>query len=194
MDRELVRRAQKGEDEAMSIVLRSVTPRLLGLATRLCSNPSIAEDLVEEALYRGGLKLHRLQHAEALLSWFRSILITAWKDYLRSTRRELLSLDQVEHPAAPVSSDPVARARESEARERITLALSSLPAGQRAVVTLWYEEGLSVAEIAAALESTADRVKANLYHARRKLRQKLRDLLEDAPDGAPDGAPLEERR
>ncbi len=187
MDRELVRRAQKGDDEAMSIVLRSVTPRLLGLATRLCSNPSIAEDLVEEALYRGGLKLHRLQHAEAVMSWFRSILITAWKDYLRSTqRRELLVLDQVEHPVAPISSDPVARARESEARDRITSALSSLPAGQRAVVTLWFEEGLSVAEIAAELDSTADRVKANLYHARRKLHQKLDDLLDDAP--------LEERR
>lgn len=191
MDRELVRRAQQGEDEAMSVVLRSVTPRLLRLATRLCSSPSVAEDLVEEALYRGGLKLHRLQHAEALLSWFRSILIAAWKDYLRSTqRRELLVLDQVEHPAAPISSDPVARARESEARDRITFALSSLPAGQRAVVTLWFEEGLSVAEIAAVLDSTADRVKANLYHARRKLSQKLDDLLDDAPDDAP----LEERR
>ncbi len=187
MDRELVRRAQQGEDEAMSIVLRSVTPSLLRLATRLCSSPSIAEDLVEEALYRGGLKLHRLQHAEALLSWFRSILITAWKDYLRSTqRRELLVLDQVEHPAAPISSDPVARARESEARERITLALSSLPEGQRAVVTLWCDDGLGLAENAAEHETTADRGQSNLYHARRKLRQKLHDLLDDAP--------LEERR
>lgn len=197
VDRELVRRAQKGDDEAMRLVLRSVTPRLLRLATRLCSSPSIAEDLVEEALYRGGLKLHRLQHAEALPSWFRSILITAWKDHLRSARRRHLPLlEQIELPVAGVSTDPVERARESETRERIAVALASLPTGQRAVLTLWFEEGLGIPEIAAELESTTDRVKANLYHARRKLRRKLHDLLDKTPlDVAPlDDAPLEEKR
>ena len=171
----------------MRIVLRSVTPRLLRLAMRLSSNPSIAEELVEEALYRGGLKLKRLRNREALLPWFRSILITAWKDHLRRTqRRRALGLDEVEVPAAPLSSDPVARARESEARERIAVALASLPAGQRAVLTLRADEGLSIREIATALETTQDRVKANLWHARQKLRRLLRDLLDDTP--------LEERR
>lgn len=186
MDPELVRRAQKGDDEAMRLVLESVSPRLFALARRLASDASVAEDLVEEALYRGGLKLNRLRHAEAAQSWFRSILITAWKDHLRRRHlRGALLLDHVEPPAPP-DTDPVARAEASEARERIEAALASLPPGQRAVLTLWFDEGLGIHEIAAELESTGDRVKANLYHARRKLRRLLDDLLDDAP--------LEDRR
>ncbi len=48
-----------------------------------------------------------------------------------------------------------------------------LPAEQRAAVALFHLEGLSVAEIAAALGVPAGTVKTRLLHARQKLRAAL---------------------
>jgi DNA-directed RNA polymerase specialized sigma24 family protein len=46
------------------------------------------------------------------------------------------------------------------------------------VLALAIDEGLSVAEIAEILQASADRVKANLWHARRRLRALLGDISE----------------
>lgn len=49
-------------------------------------------------------------------------------------------------------------------------AISTLPAAQRAALTLFYTEDLSVAEIAIALDVPPGTVKTRLMHARRKVR------------------------
>jgi len=47
------------------------------------------------------------------------------------------------------------------------------------------DEGFTVAEIAEILNTSSDRVKANLWHGRRHLRQRLGDVLGGSPDWRP---------
>lgn len=49
-------------------------------------------------------------------------------------------------------------------------AIAELPPGQRAVLALFYLEGLSVAEVATALMIPPGTVKTRLMHARNRLR------------------------
>jgi len=51
--------------------------------------------------------------------------------------------------------------------------MDSLPAGWRAVLALRYAEGLSVAEVAAALDLPENTVKTRLFRAREALRGPL---------------------
>ncbi|HLU48125.1 MAG TPA: sigma-70 family RNA polymerase sigma factor, partial [Planctomycetota bacterium] len=75
---------------------------------------------------------------------------------------------------------PIDAAIATEIEDRVCRALASLPPIQRAVVSLRLE-GLDTREIAALLDSTTDRVKSNLYHARARLRVLLADLLGPDP-------------
>jgi RNA polymerase sigma factor (sigma-70 family) len=150
-----------------------LTPPLLRVAVRLAGDGSTAEELVTEALYRGATKLGKLREPGAAATWFRRILFNLWRDGLRRARKQDLSLEDLPEPAAPASFDPSAKLEAIEESEALARAISSLPPLQRAALTLQLEGGLSIEEIADEIGSTAERVKANLWHARRRLREIL---------------------
>jgi RNA polymerase sigma factor (sigma-70 family) len=173
VDPEIVAKASHGDARALEALLRALTPSLLRVAVRLAGDETTAEELVTEALYRGATKLGKLREPEAAGAWFRRILLNLWRDHLRRTRKQDLFLEDLPEPAAPASFDPSARIEAIEESEALARAVSSLPPLQRAALTLQLEGGLSVEEIADEIGSTADRVKANLWHARRRLREIL---------------------
>ena len=65
---------------------------------------------------------------------------------------------------------------EPSGAERLAAALADLPRQQRAAVALYYLDGLSVAETAAALGLSDGAVKFHLHEARARLRTLLGDL------------------
>ncbi|MBN1442379.1 MAG: sigma-70 family RNA polymerase sigma factor [Planctomycetes bacterium] len=203
MDPETVEKARRGCPEALEALLRGLVPPLLALARRLAGDTQDAEDLVSEALYRGWVRLGKLRDPGAAVPWFRRILLNVWKDSLRRKTRKQLFLEDAREtgaargepdagePEALAAFDPAARAEAAELREGVDRALAALPPGQRAVMSLRLEGDLSVAEIAKALGTTAERVKANLWHARRKLRSLLgvRGVAEEGPGAERRDAP-----
>lgn len=180
VDAETCAAARRGDPRAQAELVRGLGPRLLHLALRLGCDAREAEELVGEALYRGVLKLKTLRQDSALVAWFCRILLNAWRDRLRRRERPL-SLEAVPEPAAPLEYDPETAAVAGELRERVARAIAGLPPAQRAVLALHVDEGFTVAQIAAILETSPQRVKANLWHARRQLRRRLGDLLGEAP-------------
>ena len=122
-----------------------------------------------------GEKLREPASAEP---WFRRILVNLWRDRLRKRGRRELLLEEQPEPPAPVSFDPTALAYARELAGLLEAEVSCLPPGQRAVLTLKVDGDLSLAEIAKVLGTTADRVKANLWHARRRLKERLGRLLD----------------
>ena len=69
------------------------------------------------------------------------------------------------------------REGERECLRRALESLQALPDQQREALYLRTCEGLSAAEIAAVLGTSAASVKASICVARKKLREQLRDLL-----------------
>ena len=55
----------------------------------------------------------------------------------------------------------------------VRVEMQALPAPQRAALSLFYPEDLSVTEIAVALDVPPGTVKTRLMHARRKVREHL---------------------
>jgi RNA polymerase sigma-70 factor (ECF subfamily) len=165
-------------EETVREALRREIHRLLRLAERLSGNRRDAEDLVQEALFRAVRKDPDLGDPGRRRAWLARILVNLWRDRLRARARRRES-----PPGSPVpdvqdrGAGPEAVAMGAELRERVRAALVRLPPLQKAAMLLAVDEGLSVAEIAAALGSTADRVKANLWQARRKMKDELGDLI-----------------
>jgi RNA polymerase sigma factor (sigma-70 family) len=85
----------------------------------------------------------------------------------RKLRRRELALEEAPEPAAvDPPCDPLLL-------ERLQQSVSDLPARQRMVVILRFQEGLGPAEIAEALEMPVNTVKSTLHRSLEDLRKSL---------------------
>ncbi len=110
-------------------------------------------------------------------SWLYRIAVNeslGWKKRQQRRYDVVSPLEEMAYPDAPSEEfSPLARATLREAGQRILDAIEQLPQMQRATFILRYREELSVKETAAALGCAEGTVKANGYHAIRRLRQIL---------------------
>jgi RNA polymerase sigma-70 factor, ECF subfamily len=71
-----------------------------------------------------------------------------------------------------------------ELQSRLDEAVARLPEKQRAVFVLRYHDGLSYEEIAQVLKTSVGGLKANYFHALKKVQRALKDEI--PPDTAAD--------
>ena len=88
---------QAGETEADSFagLLAAELPRLVGLATRLLSDPDQAEDCAQETIVGAWRRRDQLRDASALPAWLRRSLVNRIIDRSRR-RRDELDIDDIE--------------------------------------------------------------------------------------------------
>ena len=123
-----------------------------------------AEDVFQEVFLRYFRHEDRFESDEHRKAWLLRCTINRCKSVMASPwRRRTVPLETAEEVGV-----------EDDYRD-VYSAVLSLPAKYRAVIHLHYFEGLSVAEIAAALQSTEGTVKSQLSRGRAL----LRDMLEE---------------
>lgn len=140
------------------------------------SSPQLAEDLVQEAyfrLLRADFEPKDESHARNYLFRIATNLLT--DHYRKRGRRPEMTADPADEeiPAADIAvSDRVALEID------LSSALSDLSRRDRQLLWLAHVEGLSHAEIAAALEIKATSIRSMLFRARARLSETLRQRNE----------------
>ena len=139
--------------------------RLVRALSLVAGDAEAAADAVQEAFVKAHLRWRRISRYDDPIGWVRRVAINQLRDgHRRQQRKEraLLRLagDErgVEEPADIDEFDRL---------------LAALPKQQRAATALFYVDGLSIAEIAAALDIAEGSVKSHLHDARRRLRPLL---------------------
>src|SRR5262245_49482955 len=89
MDRSLVTRAQRGDEEAFATLAREVSGRLMAIAYRILRDADRAEDVVQGTLIAGWRGLPGLRDVDAVEAWLRRLLVRACYSELRGRRRWL---------------------------------------------------------------------------------------------------------
>ncbi len=166
--------------EAFNRMLQQETPGLLRLARRLLFDPEEARDLVQDALLKAYLSLESFRWECSLKTWVTRILINLG---LKRLRRRKLSAKVAAwfkpagrfqealfcwgpHPAATPEEEASLKEQAGQLQE----ALEKLSPRQRAVLLLRYMEGMSVQEIADAMQIGPGTVKTHLVRAVRQVR------------------------
>ena len=168
----LVTQAQRGDAFAVERLLQISYPKLLRLARCLVRSDDLAGDIVQETMLAVCTKLGGLENPRAFDFWAGQILRRRCFSHFRRQRRERHVSSDVEASASvalvadPDESDIVSRAELIEAVEM-------LGGKNREVVSLHYFLGLSINEIAAAVDTTVGAVKLRLHRARIELRSRL---------------------
>lgn len=163
-----VLRAQCGDREALELLLRSVQPALHRYLMRLAGSSS-ADDLLQEVLIVLCRKLKWLENPEVFRAWAFRIASRAAFRHLKKEKRLSAQHDDdavLDEFAAPVGSPP---------REFLPEMLNAevLSPASRAVLTLHFQEELSLPEVAAILEIPLGTVKSRLAYGLAALRKLL---------------------
>lgn len=169
---ELVTRAQNGDRNAFSELVRIHAQGVLNVVYRMCGDMQVAEDAAQETFIQAWLRLPSYRPQASLRNWLYRIAVNSAIDMLRKEKRILpgavedLSLKESEPgPEALVAS--------FERTEMVQEAVLALPDASRAVLVLREFEDLSYQEIAEALDIPVGTVMSRLNYARKLLKEKL---------------------
>ena len=177
-DRELMARLAAGDRDALGPLVERHHARIYRIALSYLRDRDDAQDAVQETFVKACQGAARWDGSAEVAPWLSRIAVNHAIDCYRRGRRRLRSetpIDDEEHgqriPAEAPS--PERRAMDRETGERISAALSGLPARQRAVVVLRLYEEMNLEEIARALDMSLGTVKSSLHRALRRMRVTL---------------------
>jgi RNA polymerase sigma-70 factor (ECF subfamily) len=179
--------ANKGSRAALAEQLFTANyPKLAGWVRRLVDDEDTAHEIASEAFVRLLSKWTSPDKLENPQSYLFMIATNLVRDHWRKTERERRAIRNVTAGSDPEpSTNP---AQDVDVRELI----EGLPPKLRDPFLLHYYAGFGVKEIAALVKRPEGTVKADLYHARAKLKEALAER-EGGTAGAT-GRPGKERK
>jgi RNA polymerase sigma-70 factor (ECF subfamily) len=192
-ERELVQRAQGGNEDAFGTLMRSHYEPVFRLVNSMLRDEHSARDVCQEIWLTVWKNLGSFRGDAKFSTWVHPIATRRAIDHLRGRKRwfnrfiPFLSdtgdaadsdsgADRVAAaPEATADSDPRREMEKDESKARFERAIASLPPKHRAVLALREIQELSYDEIAKNLGIARGTVMSRLFHARRLLAQKLED-------------------
>jgi RNA polymerase sigma-70 factor (ECF subfamily) len=168
-DELLVIRCQLGERQAFDDLIDRWHEPLWKYAHRLTGSDDAAKEVAQDVWLRVLRGIHRLRDGSKLRAWLFGIARRTLMDRLRAqyARPAMTDVDLAE-----VVSNPVPDSIEDDLAA-LDQELARLPVIEREVLTLFYLQELSLAEIADVLAVPAGTVKSRLFRARQMLRKEL---------------------
>lgn len=167
-DELLVTLVRAGDGRAAERLAARWQPRLMRTARRILGDGEEAREAVQEAwggICRGWV---RLSDPAMFPAWAYGILTRKCVDRIRRMSGERLRFAPEDAAPEPAGRDP------QPLRHSLLAALGTLSAEHRITAILYFSEGLTLAETAAATGVPAGTAKSRIFHAR----QHLKDLLE----------------
>jgi RNA polymerase sigma-70 factor (ECF subfamily) len=167
----VLRKAQRGDERAFTIILRTYEQPVFNYVLRLTGDRSLAEDLTQEVFLRVYQGLPSFSLRSRFTTWLFQVTKNRVLDELRAMERRpraVVALDDV--PPLEVVDAPVERA---ETIQGVWRAVEALNPDLKMALLLRDVVGLSYSEIAETLEVTLATVKWRIYKAREEVQLAL---------------------
>jgi RNA polymerase sigma-70 factor (ECF subfamily) len=166
---DLVARAQRGDHDAFSALVRPHIDRLHGLAGLLLRDSARAEDALQEALLRAWRDLPRLREPQRFEAWLRRLVVNASHDEGRRARRR-----RGEQPLEPFHEPGTAGGiGELFDRDELARGFHRLKGDERTAIALRFYLDLSSTEAAEAMGIREVTYRSRLHRALKVLRAAL---------------------
>lgn len=176
---ELIERIKVGDHRAFGTLVREYQSYAFALALRFSWDRQEADDIVQESFVRVWKHIGSFDPEQRFTTWLYAIVARLSIDHQRSKSRwrQLLVRREewrVEEGAIEVWS-PEEMMDGKELLAKIKRLVEDLPRTQRLVFTLRDLQDLSMEEVAEVTGMAPTSIKANLCHARRRIRTMLSD-------------------
>src|SRR5690606_2537600 len=187
LDKELVRRVQRGDSAAFDLLVRKYQHRIAALIGRYLADWSECQDVAQETFIRAYRAIGSFRGDAQFYTWLHRIAVNTAKNHLVSLGRRPPSADIDVTDAEQFDSG--VRLRDTDTPERemmrqqmeqtVLRAVEGLPEELRAAITLREVEGLSYEEIARRMDCPVGTVRSRIFRAREAIDQELKPLMDD---------------
>ena len=191
-ERQLVRRAQAGDEAAYEELVRTHQHRVVAIASRLLRGSEDAEDVAQQVFVKAYFSLRRFDQRSKFSTWLYKIAVNECWNHLRKKKARplLYEADLTEEQSERVEGaaqraagiDPEQAAR---LQDLVEWLLSQLDPKDRMMLEMKEAQGFSIEEIAGFLDLNPNTVKVRLFRARGKLVELYRRRLK--PSRTPAG-------
>jgi RNA polymerase sigma-70 factor, ECF subfamily len=183
----VLRKAQRGDERAFTLIVRTYEQPVFNYALRLVGDRTLAEDLTQEVFLRVFQGLPRFSLRCRFTTWLFQVTKNRVLDELRANeRRPRLTVVLDDLPQLEVLDAPV---EQVEAMDAVWRAVEDLNVDLKMALLLRDVVGLSYTEIADSLEITLATVKWRIYKARDEVQLAL--AREGITFGEEEKAPVE---
>ncbi|XEC95130.1 sigma-70 family RNA polymerase sigma factor [Paenibacillus tarimensis] len=179
---DVVQKLKEKDEYALQALMEQYGGMLLRTACLLMKDRQAAEEAVQDTFIQAYNKIRQLNDPSKLTSWLCRILINRCRMRQRTwSWKHLLPSDRVEQIMETSGSGPgpedqlLVQLRNN----RLSDAIRRLDYKYREVITLYYYNEMSVADITELLESNENTIKARLARGR----SRLKAMLEQKEDG-----------
>jgi RNA polymerase sigma-70 factor, ECF subfamily len=182
----LMDRYAAGDGAAFAELHRQLAPRLRAFLVRICGEPRLADDLLQDAFLRVHRARGTFSPGAAVVPWAYAIARNVHVDHARRGQEQRTgSLEDLRDGielAAPTGASPEADVVANETLAIVRATMAALPPAHREAFILIRYEGLSVAEAAQVLDASEANVKVRAFRAYEAFRQALKRSSEGNDD------------
>ncbi len=174
---ELINRIGQGDKLAEQEFAKQFWRPLYFITLRQCTNPSLAQDIVQDALILSIKKarIGEITNPAGIVSFLRSTAQNLLIDHFRKeSRRETETSDNIDINFADISSDVFHNASQQELFELVVQVVDELPMERdRKLLNYYYVQGLSKTSVCARLAISDEHFDRVIYRAKQRLKQAL---------------------
>lgn len=178
-DHELLRRFRNGDEQAFNTIVRLYQEKVYWVARRFVTDHDEADDIVQEVFVRAYKAFKEFRGDAGIFTWLYRITVNLSLNAIRRRKvRDFLQLDQLFVTPDAGIKNPDEVLEDGERADLIAEAIDRLPEKQKAVFILRYYEELPYEEISKMLKTSVGGLKANYFHAVKKIGQHLKKAYE----------------
>lgn len=171
-DLELVDRFRNGEESAFNELANRYKEKIYWTVRRFVHEHQDADDIVQQVLWKAYEGLKGFRSDSSVFTWLYRIAVNTSLNAVRKKKvREFLQFDELFESDSPESERPDEVLEREEERSLIERAVQKLPEKQKSVFVLRYYEQLPYEEIAGILKTSVGGLKANYFHAVKKIEE-----------------------
>lgn len=175
-DFELVNRFISGDESAFNKIVLKYQQKIYWHARRMTGNHLDADEIVQEVLMVLYEKLKNFQFKSSLYTWIYRITTTRSINFLRKNNlRHIFSFDDKESRLVKSKDDIVNNIETKERLEKLEKVLIKIPDRQREVFILRNFDELSYEEISQITGKSVGGLKANYFHAMKKITELMKE-------------------
>ncbi len=161
-ERELIKRAQRGDRQALEQLLKDNYSVLKGYLMRLTLNAPLADDLTQEVMVRAIINIKSFQPRAKFSTWLITIGSNLYRDKLRKDSRLVPIKDHMVDDGSETMDDLLDDRIQIKQLKEI---MQKLPYEKRAVVVLKHYHGYKYEEIAKILDCPVGTVRSRLHNS-----------------------------
>ncbi|OJX38121.1 MAG: hypothetical protein BGO78_08825 [Chloroflexi bacterium 44-23] len=169
-ERDLISRAQSGDQFAFEEIIKIYSPLLYPVIRRFTSDKLQIEAGMQETFWRVWRALDHYKFDKPFLPYLVTIAANYQRDLWRKEKKTV-NIDLLELDLPDENPLPVEIIENSDQLKALTQAIETLPEHYRLVIALHYDAGMSYAEIAQSLGIPINTIRTHLRRAKNQIRK-----------------------